>query len=551
MSVTQTSLGSQTIDLAKRFSPGVKAYLIALGKQVGRQKANLAVFAEDGDLLWLSEAGGFKTAKRHLAEIARHLASRTPGDVEVSAGPTTALACTVDLVGQGRVVVVIDLGQEQTFPGLGSMDARAAPRRSFMAQMLDLAAEGLHLVARAEQETQQVSGELAQAYEELVLLHKIGVHMALTEKDSDFLTMICESIYQVLPVEGVAILLNKTGCKEHLPAVAASAGQVHLGQIDLGQLHQRLLAELKAGKEALVDCAAGRYNWPSGIRNIMAVPVFGKDPGACDPLRSWLGLIVVVNCMNKDQFDSTDMKLLSSVGAVCGVFIANGRLFGDLKDLLLGLLVALAQGIDAKDEYTLGHSERVAFISRWIAEQLARKGNLDARLVHVAYFAGLLHDVGKIGVDDWVLRKTSSLTESEWLSIRRHPVIGAGILRQIRQMQQVLPAVLSHHERVDGSGYPQGLKADQIPLIARIVGLADSFDAMTSRRSYRPAKDLQQAIEEIRANSGRQFDPEVASAFLESDLDRLWELLSHGPDRLCHGLDTSYYPAAAVEALVR
>jgi HD-GYP domain-containing protein (c-di-GMP phosphodiesterase class II) len=455
----------------------------------------------------------------------------------------------VDLPQQQRILIIIDLGPAQTFKEAGhfkaaARDIEAATRRSFMSQNLLAIAQAISLLAEADYQASQISTQLAQAYEQLVLFHKIATHMALTEKDRDFLSIICDNLLEVLAAEGICVVLR--GNDSSLSAVA-QAGRVELDSNDLQRLYEMLQGQLKAGKEAVVE---GHEAFAGRVRSIMAVPLLGKE-GRTDPARSVLGMIVVVNPLQKDQFDSTDMKLLTSVGAVCGVFITNGRLYTDLRDLLLGLLIALAQGIDAKDQYTLGHSERVAFISRWIAQQLYRKGLINQDLVHVAYFAGLLHDIGKIGVDDWILRKSSSLTESEWASIRRHPVVGAGILRQIRQMGQVLPAVLSHHERVDGKGYPHGLKGDKIPLIARIVGLADSFDAMTSRRSYRPAKDLQQAIDDIQANLDIQFDGQVAAVFLESDLARLWELLSTGPDRLCYGDAEKYYQAAAVEALVR
>jgi HD-GYP domain-containing protein (c-di-GMP phosphodiesterase class II) len=188
---------------------------------------------------------------------------------------------------------------------------------------------------------------------------------------------------------------------------------------------------------------------------------------------------------------------------------------------MLGVLRALTSSIDAKDPYTCGHSERVAVISRWLAGEMS----FNADQVNNIYLGGLLHDVGKIGVSESVLCKPGVLVKEEFEQICRHPQIGANILGGIKQMFEVTPAVLTHHEQFDGSGYPQGLKGKKIPLAGRIVMLADSFDAMTSDRTYRRALPLATALAEIRRFSGTQFDPVLAEIFLESDLGGLIDQL--------------------------
>ena len=205
--------------------------------------------------------------------------------------------------------------------------------------------------------------------------------------------------------------------------------------------------------------------------------------------------MVAVNIQDKDEFDSSSVKLFNSVATGCAVFVENGRLFKDLSELFIGSLTTLTDSIDAKDGYTHGHSERVAMISKWIGECLVSENLLRPEQVSEVYLAGLLHDIGKIGVDDAVLRKTGPLTDEESECIKKHPVIGAGILRGIKQMGDIVPGVLYNHESVDGSGYPSGLQGDDIPIIGKIVGLADSFDAMTSKRSYRAARSIEQAVE--------------------------------------------------------
>ena len=141
---------------------------------------------------------------------------------------------------------------------------------------------------------------------------------------------------------------------------------------------------------------------------------------------------------------------------------------------------------------------------------------------------GLLHDIGKIGINEAVLRKNGKLTEEELNQIKSHPAIGANILADIKQMNDIVPGVLCHHERIDGKGYPNGLKGDQIPLIGKIVMLADSFDAMTSKRVYRDAMSIQTAFDEIEKGLGTQFDEKIGRLFLDSDRYQLWQIIQDG-----------------------
>jgi len=263
------------------------------------------------------------------------------------------------------------------------------------------------------------------------------------------------------------------------------------------------------------------------------------------------GFLVATNVLNKADFDTTDIKLFNSVANQCRVFIENNSLFDDLKELFIGSLKALTNSIDAKDQYTRGHSERVAFISRWIAEQLAKIRPISEKQIHHIYLAGLLHDIGKIGVSEAVLRKRGRLTDEEMAIIQAHPRIGASILSDIRQMCEIVPGVLGHHERVDGKGYPQGLIGDDIPLVARIISLADAFDAMTSKRVYRSALSIQTAIDEIEKGIGTQFDEQVVRAFLNSDIDKLWQIIQDGFIERWDYSNFEEYGVLAVGALIR
>lgn len=188
------------------------------------------------------------------------------------------------------------------------------------------------------------------------------------------------------------------------------------------------------------------------------------------------------------------------------------RLYEDLRSTYIRTIKALAQAIDARDHYTHSHSENVAKCAVVIAEQM----KLSTKDIEMIREACELHDLGKIGIQDLVLSKPSSLTEEEWKQIRRHPETAAQILEPLTFLGDVIEIIRQHHEHYDGSGYPQGLKGDEIILGARIINLADAYDAMRSARAYRKnALTKDEAIFEIKRNSGKQFDPRVVEAFLE------------------------------------
>lgn len=174
-------------------------------------------------------------------------------------------------------------------------------------------------------------------------------------------------------------------------------------------------------------------------------------------------------------------------------------------------IYAFAEAIGARDPYTMGHCEKVAEYARLIAEAMG----LGEKEVTLAYICGIVHDVGKIGVPESILNKPGSLTKEEFSYITLHPEKGASILSHISWLEDVVPVVLAHHERYDGGGYPMGLKGEEIPLLSRILAVADAFDAMTSDRSYRKALPLSVAMEELRRHAGTQFDPRVVEVFLE------------------------------------
>ncbi len=212
---------------------------------------------------------------------------------------------------------------------------------------------------------------------------------------------------------------------------------------------------------------------------------------------------------NLVEFGTVEAGLVDSMAAMLATQGRNVQLFRDLEELLVGVMRAMINAIDAKDVYTSGHSERVAAMSLKIAQQLGLS-ELECKHIHMA---GLLHDVGKIGIPDNVLGKQGKLTDKEFAVVKLHPVIGYEILKPLDRIRFVLPGVLHHHEAWDGSGYPHGLRAEQIPLQARILAVADSYDAMTSDRPYRRGMPTSKAETILLEGMGSQWDSGVCEAF--------------------------------------
>ncbi len=179
------------------------------------------------------------------------------------------------------------------------------------------------------------------------------------------------------------------------------------------------------------------------------------------------------------------------------------------QELFLETIRTLAAAIDAKDPYTKGHSERVSSYSMAIARHLG----LDFDDVFNVRIAAILHDVGKLGIEDGILNKPGGLTDEEYKVMRRHPDIGAQIMAPISKLKTIIPGIRNHHETWDGTGYPDRLEGEQIPLVARIIGVADTFDAMTTNRPYQRAMPLNHVVEKMRTMAGTRFDPQVVEAF--------------------------------------
>lgn len=228
------------------------------------------------------------------------------------------------------------------------------------------------------------------------------------------------------------------------------------------------------------------------------------------------GILSISNKIDEKPFSEDEIYLAQTFGKKVALRIENNALYELFYNNLLNTLRSLIASIEARDSYTKQHSERVTNYALEIAEVMG----LNTEDKESIQFGGYLHDIGKIGVRDTVLLKPGNLTEEEMAEIRLHPVIGESIVRPLKFLPAERELILHHHERFDGKGYPYGLRGDKIPLLARILAVADTYDAMTSTRPYRPAMSHEIAIEELRINAGSQFDPVVVKAFLQTKTGR-------------------------------
>ena len=219
------------------------------------------------------------------------------------------------------------------------------------------------------------------------------------------------------------------------------------------------------------------------------------------------------------EFGTFEAGLLNAAAVTLAAHMRNVDLFREREGLLIGVMRALVNAIDAKDAYTCGHSDRVARIAVRLAEELG----LGDQTCQQIYVTGLLHDVGKIGVPDAILCKPGKLSDEEFEVVKRHPVVGYDILKHLAQLDYVLPGVLHHHESVAGTGYPHRLSGDEIPLPARILAVADAYDAMTSSRPYRQAMPFEKAEQILQDGAGRQWDEQVVAALFRA-LEDLHEI---------------------------
>lgn len=347
--------------------------------------------------------------------------------------------------------------------------------------------------------------QLSTAWEELHLLHSLIGGLEMTSGPRGVLTRACEELSTTLQSSWTGAWIADAKGGDGFVVVTGNISP------DAFRAFAGRLGKSPAG----IFTADGRANARPGT--VAAAPIFQR--GRCV---GWLA--TGDRKLGDHEMSSVELKLVASVAAHTAIFLENARLFADLDDAFVGTLAALVNAIDAKDPYTRGHSQRVAALARDLALKHGVSAE-EARLVHVA---GLVHDIGKIGVSEAILLKPGALLPEERTAINEHPEIGYRILKDVPQLAGVLGGVRHHHERWDGKGYGHGLASTDIPLFARIIALADTFDAMCSSRTYRAGRPIDVTLVEMAKCGGSQFDPVLLRQFLTLDLSNYRAMLAAG-----------------------
>ena len=392
--------------------------------------------------------------------------------------------------------------------------------------------------AELQSELNGLSQQIDYTYEEISLLHRLTHNWQLSRPREELADMCVRGLYTLLESSGAAICLEDPEHGMHF----LTQGRMPFDQSGLA----RLLARFEQHdwtkplvKNKLQHTLLGA-DFP-GLKNLVIVPI--GDP---QHRRGW---IVSTNLRGGRDFGSVEANLISSIATILGTHVRNIELYDEHDDLLVGFVRSLVSTLDAKDPYTRGHSERVALVARRLGEQLGLEaGDLDD-----IYLSGLLHDIGKVGVDDRILAKPGQLTEEEFRQIQLHPMIGFLILQQLKSLKPILPGVRNHHEAFNGKGYPDKLKGDEIPLMARIIAVADSYDAMVSDRPYRKGMPIERLEDIFRRGANEQWDPRVIEAFfvVKEEVRKLCESYSPAQGNLLREKTTSRSGILSARTLLR
>lgn len=363
-----------------------------------------------------------------------------------------------------------------------------------------------------QREADSLSINLASTYEEISLLHRLTQNLKLSMTDEDLGRVALEWMKEVVPAEELILQFLPTPGADKSPnravrlqPVLLCRGTCPIGGSEFSELVARLGGRATQRPVVVNRPVTGHPDWPyPRVRELILVAMSEGE--------NVFGWLAAINHVEGGEFGTIEASLLGSVATILGIHGGNVELYRQQSDLLAGIVRALTSAIDAKDPYTCGHSDRVARVAVRLAEELG----CDEKTLNTLYLAGLLHDIGKIGIDDNVLRKASELSGEEYKHIKQHVQIGHRILNDLAKLEDVLPVVLYHHEAWDGGGYPHRLASDRIPLPARIVAVADAFDAMTSNRPYRHGMPDATVDRILRAGAGQQWDPVVIDAFFRA-----------------------------------
>jgi putative nucleotidyltransferase with HDIG domain len=342
------------------------------------------------------------------------------------------------------------------------------------------------------------------------IFYDIGMALGKILDIDELFEKIIDHVFEMFPAQrGYLMLLNERTSELETRVVRRRDDGGKKSKKEKIEVSKTIINQVVKEKKAILSDDARideRFGMPDSvflhdIRATLYAPLITE--------RQVIGLLCIDSFTSSHIFGENDLRLLSIIANQASQAIENARLHYKMKQLFVSSIKALANAIEVRDVYTRGHSERVTEYAVKIAEKL----NVEKEEIEKIRYAALLHDIGKINIREDILNKPGKLTDEEFTIMKKHPVYGAKIMEPVEEFHDILPYVFHHHERIDKKGYPDGLGGEEIPLAARILAVADSFDAMTSNRPYRTAMSVKDAIQELDRNCGTQFEPRIVETF--------------------------------------
>ncbi|MFH0844664.1 MAG: HD domain-containing phosphohydrolase [Pseudomonadota bacterium] len=361
----------------------------------------------------------------------------------------------------------------------------------------------------SHKESEQMAEEISQYFEDLSLYGRISTQIRTLKFSGDMLKGLLEDLLDTMRVDLVFVNMPDRGEYNVLLSKKRFAGNTGSENVFIEcLLHAIPEKEISPGIDYFIVNDSSKIPEYKALHDkpyrFLAVNIRHDST-----LDGWLGL---VSLNIKEIFRQSELRLLHTMAMQISVLLANLDLYKDLESFVVNMVKALVYAIEAKDTYTRGHSERVSHYCMLLADRL----DLSDKEKDALHWASILHDIGKIGIPESILNKPGHLDDEEFGIIKGHPQKGSTILAPlIEQLSNSIPAIMHHHERYDGKGYPMGLKGERIPLFARIIAIGDTFDAVNSSRAYRPAQNHEKAMNIVAEIAGTQLDPGLVDIFKE------------------------------------